>query len=468
MGRWLKAGLTFVTTHLDMGALVGAISLGIVFETLVSLAFDQGYFHSERNAVTDQVAYLFRDYKPSGKQRPIIFIDVDDDTYNDVLHQPVILPRDQIKKIVQVLTPPTGEKTDASKPNAGGPLVVLFDIDFSAPSTSAEDDKSLRKALTNLGRSVPVVLVESAYRAVQEGNKGCRVGNQAPFAPGKNEESNVNCGAAALYRAEDHVIRKFPLWTLSCGGPSVSITPSAPLLTAAFALQTQATRSQLEADLRVAVQSDCELHGARYATVTLEGFANGTFDIDVRDPLTPIDFAIPPSAGTYPTINRPKSGDGQVPLFRRLSAGTILRNAGAISPTFFKDSIIIVGGSFADSRDLHPTPVGEMPGAMILANAINTLLAYDGPIPHAGGFEHAAWSLALIVAIGLAFAVKKPRWEGRIGKGALVTFVIWAIIIVTAWIKSPYWVDLALPFTALALKAKYHGMLKFMQPKVPE
>ncbi|MFO1049893.1 MAG: CHASE2 domain-containing protein [Geminicoccaceae bacterium] len=462
-----------------MGALVGAISLGIVFETLVFLAFEQGYFYSERNSITDKVANLFRGHAPPGSQRPIIFIDIDDETYNNYLDRPAMLPRDQITKIAQVLTPPESENVEDLNPAAGRPLVVLFDIDFSAPSTPSKNDEDLQGALARLGGSIPVVLVESAYRADQEGKNGCRVGDQAPFDPSKKEGRNVNCGTASLHRADDHVIRKFPLWTLSCNGRSASITPSAPLLTAAFALHdpvarsqpgadpNPVARSQLEADLKVAVPSDCELRGDRYATVTLGGFANGTFDIDVREPMTPIDFAIPPSAGDSPTIDRSQWGNGneQVPLLRRVSAETILRNAGSVAPTFFDGSIVIVGGSFSDSKDLHPTPVGEMPGALILANAINTLLAYQGPIAHASGFEHAVWSMILIAAIGLAFAYKIPGGEGRIGNDAMVAFVVWAIIIATAWIISPYWLDLALPITALSLKAKYHGILKFMQPR---
>ena len=463
MGKRLKRLLTGFASNLDLGALVGAISLGLVFETLVFLAFEQGYFYSERNAITDKVATLFRGGTASGKQRPIIFIDIDDETYNKVLDRPPVLPRDQIAMIAEVLTPPKSEEADGSRSAAAGPLVVLFDIDFSASSPSALDS-TLRQALTNLGGPVPVVLVASPDRADHEGKNGCRVGEQAPFSRTKDDGINISCGIATLYRADDHVIREFPLWALECGGPSASVTPSVALLTAALATQTSVARSQLDADLKVATPADCELRGDRFATVTLGGFDNGTFDVDVREPLTPIDFAIPPS-GPYLMINKGASGTDQAPLFRRLSAGTILGNAKSLSPTFFNGSIVIVGGSFADSKDLHPTPVGEMPGALILANAINTLLAYQGPIAHAGGFEHALWSLGMIVAIGLAFAWKKPLWKGRIGKDTIVAFVIWAAIIVTAWIMSPYWLDLALPLTALSLKAKYHGMLKFMQPK---
>ena len=468
MGKGLKWCRQQFVSNLDMGALISAISLGIIFETMVFLAFERGYFYSERNAITDKVAALFRGHSPAGKQKPIIFIDIDDETYKHFPNRPLILPRDQITRIAEALTPPDSQKTDGAKPVAGSPLVVLFDIDFSAASTPAKNDRALRRALTKLGGPIPVVLVKSAQPAGQDGKNECQVGDQAPFGPSKDGGGNINCGSATLYRTDDHVIREFPLWSLECSGPSASVTPSVPLLTAAFAMQNTVTRSQLEADLRVAVPSDCELHGDRIATVTLAGFDNGTFDVDVREPLTPIDFAITPSGGPYRTINKSDSGDDQVPLFRRLSAGTILRNTGSMSPSFFEGSIVIVGGSFVDSRDIHPTPVGEMPGALILANAINTLLAYQGPIAHAGGFEHILWSLIVIVAIGLAFALKTPIWEGRISKGAIVAFVIWSAIIVTAWIKSPYWLDLALPITALSLKARYHGMLKFMQPKGPE
>lgn len=42
------------------------------------------------------------------------------------------------------------------------------------------------------------------------------------------------------------------------------------------------------------------------------------------------------------------------------------------------DKIVIIGGSrtFGNISDMHPTPIGEMPGALVVINAIHSLLSY--------------------------------------------------------------------------------------------
>ena len=42
-----------------------------------------------------------------------------------------------------------------------------------------------------------------------------------------------------------------------------------------------------------------------------------------------------------------------------------------------KNSIVVIGGSYADGRDIHLTPLGSMPGPLILINAIHSLLQYE-------------------------------------------------------------------------------------------
>jgi hypothetical protein len=50
-----------------------------------------------------------------------------------------------------------------------------------------------------------------------------------------------------------------------------------------------------------------------------------------------------------------------------------------------KNSIVVIGGSYAEGRDTHITPLGEMPGALIVINAIYSLLQYGEIKPWSNG-----------------------------------------------------------------------------------
>jgi CHASE2 domain-containing sensor protein len=62
-------------------------------------------------------------------------------------------------------------------------------------------------------------------------------------------------------------------------------------------------------------------------------------------------------------------------------------------PGEVKDSIVIIGGSFRESRDLYMTPLGEMPGSFIIANMIYSLWQSDIKSPSLG--------LTLVIELGL-------------------------------------------------------------------
>jgi CHASE2 domain-containing sensor protein len=77
---------------------------------------------------------------------------------------------------------------------------------------------------------------------------------------------------------------------------------------------------------------------------------------------------------TAPTV--PYKGSN-VALFRQIPAWTLVNfgngaatPAGDIHPEAFRDRVVVIGVTHANSRDLHATPLGTQPGAVILANTI--------------------------------------------------------------------------------------------------
>lgn len=63
-------------------------------------------------------------------------------------------------------------------------------------------------------------------------------------------------------------------------------------------------------------------------------------------------------------------------LFDQLSAKNVLRNLDADSTPLLQKSITIIGSSYLESRDFYATPIGWMPGTLVLVNAIHSIVQY--------------------------------------------------------------------------------------------
>jgi len=69
-----------------------------------------------------------------------------------------------------------------------------------------------------------------------------------------------------------------------------------------------------------------------------------------------------------------------------------------------RDKIVVLGGTYRAARDLHPTPLGQVPGAVLLATAIETELQNRGI-----RFTHEAFAIVVDVLFG-SLLVYLNRW----------------------------------------------------------
>lgn len=144
-----------------------------------------------------------------------------------------------------------------------------------------------------------------------------------------------------------------------------------------------------------------------------------------------VDFAGPP--GTFTTF---PSG----PLVQMARSGV---EAAADNP--FRDKIVLIGATFAESRDFHPTPVGLMAGVEVQANMVHTLLARRVLRP-----PHWTSNLALLVGVCVAVSVLslwlRPLWLALAG---LALVAVFAAASYEAYVRRGYWLDCVGPLVAM-------------------
>jgi len=110
--------------------------------------------------------------------------------------------------------------------------------------------------------------------------------------------------------------------------------------------------------------------------------------------------------------------------------------------------IVLVGGTFADGRDIHRTPYGLMPGVEIQANIVHMLVTGSLVRP-AGWLAGFGVQLVAVFLAGLVMVAVRPLWGTAVClAGALLLGVPASYL---AFSRGGYWVDFLLPVAATSL-----------------
>lgn len=133
--------------------------------------------------------------------------------------------------------------------------------------------------------------------------------------------------------------------------------------------------------------------------------------------------------------------------YQRLSAQLITESNEPISTDPVRGKIVIIGASYEASRDIHHTPVGAMPGALIITNAVKSLQQF-GQLQGPPGWVKLLIEGVLIILMAWAFA-----HFNSIG-GVILTGLAVALVLVPIsfyFFKYGIWIDLAAPILGMQL-----------------
>ena len=293
-----------------------------------------------------------------------------------------------------------------------GARVVALDILLQAPSAPGEDAALIasrgrwRERLVLAGEAVP-----------RGDGRGWDLRPQ--FSPALSASGFVNAPVEG-----DGIVRRFdPVLPAGDGA-----------FHASFALAAVAAAAPApSADLAAALRSG---HAARISLPTAD--ASGRFG-----PAEPV--ALDALAADRWRI----SYAGAPGTLVALPAGPLVALARAGQPVAadnpFRDRIVVVGGTFAMSRDFYRTPTGLMPGVEIQGNAMHTLLARRALRPP-------PWWLNAAVLAGTCLAVAalslwlRPAWAA-LASLALVAGI--AAASYEAYTRGGYWLDFIAPVAAM-------------------
>jgi len=155
--------------------------------------------------------------------------------------------------------------------------------------------------------------------------------------------------------------------------------------------------------------------------------------------------------------------------FDRLSAINLLTAAPpAVGPAAyalkkFKEAgsnemltIAVIGASYEDSRDAHITPLGVMPGSLVLVNAIDTLQTV-GILQSLPTLVILSITALILVAISAAFALLSALWASVL----MLALVALTMGPLSFWfLKHGIWLDIGAPIIGIYLHRELEDIIE--------
>jgi CHASE2 domain-containing sensor protein len=437
-----------------------AFALNVAIGTVISVL--AGYL--ETNAAVGKardalLTWQIAQFASTDVARDILWLDVDETTYLN-WHAPALTPRDKLCRLIDFAV-------------RGKARVVVVDVDLSEPTAPGDvtpaqpcgkahagGDAELKAYLHEYatacnGRDAqsgcpPIVLVRelrTSYRSTYADGAPAHARRPQYFDDAAFGASGPVFWSSPNFDVDDDaMIRRWRLWEPLCD-PS-DVLPSTELLAGALFAGTSPERVR---------QS---LQAFRPACVPVGGASNAVIaaaeppesELDVGHPLR-LSSRNADRRFFYRVGWESARGRATMAAFVPATLVTDVDAAHAFDPAVAAGRIVVIGGSYLDNPDLHRTPLGLMPGTLILINAIQALVQNDSlretPAALRIGIEG-----ALILVLS-ALSVYLPAAAALI---VSILFVIAsALTFGFVFLNMGYWIDPVLPLLGIFM----HNLFEF-------
>ncbi|MEW8508454.1 MAG: CHASE2 domain-containing protein [Candidatus Thiodiazotropha sp.] len=435
---WTKLG------HFQRHVMVNLV-IGIVLALLLHYLHATPLISRAEDLAMDWMISMYRNTGPDDAMRvPFLFIDIDEYSYR-AWGEPLVTPRDKLARLLDYAI-------------EGRPALVLLDVDLSRRT---ENDQALLEILLRyrekgpVNSALPPIILARTFRRPDPGSHDQLIEERQSFLDGIVSASPKLHWASTLFELEsDRVIRRWRLFEPSCNGARGNVIPAIQLLASAITIDEVHGSERLGKAIAPFLPESCEDGNRTLATPPIDkhdSFELGRLHVSLRqDRLSSrILYTIPWQPNTILSVGKGAFVDGRnVPLLVRLPAVKITDNKSEeLDSGLLKGRVVVIGGSFDDSRDHYLTPLGEMPGALVVINSINSLLG-SGEVEAPSLWIKLIVEALLIVMMSYLFA-KFPSFWGLLVSGTVVILALLPISFLV--FRYGLWLDFAIPLLAVQL-----------------
>ncbi len=476
--RWLLGGwarLSRFYRHLIVNLLIG-IAIAVVLHAYHSSPL----LHPLDDAAIDWTMRMVRGTEPAAGTRPIAFIDIDDASWRQ-WGEPLLTPRDRLAVLLR-------HAVD------GGARAIVLDIDLVHPEDGdAALQAVLARWLPNADGEAPdrpPLLLARDLRLPARGSPALPQERATPFDALVAQAPGIHWGAPLFELDADGKIRRWQLWTATCGvDGQPRVRPSMQLLLAALLDGSAADRADLSRRLAGFVPAGCDPahgrsghdghgheaqgqalaqggdriagqashpgdhhqaqaaadpHGEEGVTLTL-----GDREIQLRPYGTAarVVYREPWHTGPGQARHEVPAAGGSVPVLSVRPAASVAAATDPRSAEWLRGHVAIIGGSHQETGDIHMTPIGWMPGSLILANAVQSL-------GHYGELRTPSLGMMVLVETCLILTMSLLFARFRSLPGSLLSGLAVLLVLLPASLllfRYGTWLSFAVPLIAILL-----------------
>ena len=405
------------------------IIVGVLIALLIHLGHGTHWVQDPEDMAMDWMNQLQVDtpYLASEDKRDgYTFIDMDEAAYQ-TYGEPYHIPRDKLLQLIRF----------AAK---GEAQTIIVDVDLTLPGSDPKADQALIDFLSKYSPTSPNLILLRTFKPQQSDARGLATIRKT-FFDNKITSPAIHWAQPRFtLDLKDHNIRRWRLVEAGCLDDEPQWVPSPQLLTVLLETQGREGWKNLAPGLNSALPADCsgevDLHHGDTTSIKL---AQGSVDIDSRGVQQRVLFSYSDNL---------KIGDTQLG-YHRQAATIITENKQPPLSDDIKGKHVVIGASYYASHDIHQTPVGAMPGALIIVNAIKSLQQYgqlNGP---------PGWIKLLIEVVLITFMAKvfSHYNEDSLKAVFLIGFAFVLVLVPISFyvFRFGIWVDLAVPILGMQL-----------------
>jgi len=400
------------------------------------------------DAAMDFVMRQFRNVKWPDEHTAFVLLEADQASF-EMRGEPFYFHRDNIQELIEFASgynPYSESKSQTG--GAASPALIIVDVDLSKRGLldGTEGLMAYLKQYSTV-QNPPLILARTFkyWPAEEPGDTLPR--ERTSFLDQVVEDKknqNIFWASPHFLSDDDYRIRRWLLWSQTRIDAKPSVLPSIQLLAQALLTEDNESAKERYEGLKAKIEDAIKYcdSGMR-ETPDME--IRGRHEIDLCPSLTAqrLIYAIPYEMREG--ARRPKviASGGSVPILERESAMRLAK----LDRGFLDGAVVVIGSTYRESRDWYATPIGEMPGAMVVINAIHSLGANGTLEP-----PHWVLRLTIVVVLVLMMSMVFARLSSFISY--LVASALVLILLVPfsfLMFRSGVWVDFALPLLAVQL-----------------
>lgn len=356
------------------------------------------------------------------------FLDIDERSHRR-WDEPLFTPRDKLAALVRHAV-------------VNGAALVILDVEVSREQ--GPEDGELAAYLASLGPEDPHVLLARGLRRVLTGPaQGEREPRPSFLDPVVASSPNLDWAATLFDLDDDGKVRRWRLWEhvaleAKSPEPQPGVVVSMQLLSGALLLDPGAAATLTQKLRRRSLHGDETIPPPMAIGPHLLDFSPGRQE-------RRIIYSIPwrlKEGQSYPQVIL--NGE-PAPLVYIKPAYTVTDIPEPPPDPSLAGRIVVIGASFDDSRDAYATPLGHMPGSMVIINAVDTFLRF-------GAVKRPPLWLRLLIMAFLVTVMSVCFWIWKSFLGMLVSglVIILSLLPLSFWFYADgYWLDFAVPLVAV-------------------